>query len=105
MSRPLDGLDLRVLSYLRALGPDYAKLLSFRFGTPLGEMRECLERLAAAGLVERVEGRIVRYYHRRLKSTKHRNHTYYAITREGERLLRGIRQVAAPPSEWRRPKR
>lgn len=97
-----DELDLKILAYLRQLGPDYAKLLSFRFGRPIEEIRSRLEALEVAGLIERVEGRIVKYYHRRVKAVKHRNHTYFAISRPGEHLLR---ELGVPqPAPWR-PKR
>ena len=102
MSEGPDALDLEILAYLRQLGPDYAKLLSFRFARPLEEMRARLEALLAAGLIERVEGRIVKYYHRRVKAVKHRNHTYFGLSRAGEHLLREL-GVPNPPA-WR-PKR
>ena len=98
----LDAFDLEILAYLKKLGPDYAKLLSFRFGRPIEELRARLEALLAKGLLERVEGRIVKYYHRRLKAVKHRNHTYYAISRAGELLLR---DTGAPDVPFERPKR
>ncbi|MEW6547285.1 MAG: DUF2250 domain-containing protein [Bacillota bacterium] len=86
-----EELDLKILAYLKKLGPEYAKLLATRLGLSLEESRERLQRLADRGLVKRVEGRIVKYYHRRRKSVKHRNHTYYELTREGELLLRQAR--------------
>ncbi len=84
-------LELKILAYLKKLGPEYAKLLAIRLGLSLEESTERLRRLAARGLIKRVEGRIVKYYHRRRKSVKHRNHTYYDLTREGELLLREAR--------------
>lgn len=99
--RPDPG-DMQILAYLKQLGPDYAKLLAFRFGEPLEEMRCRLQVLEEAGLIERVEGRIVTYHHRRLKAVKHRNHTYYALTREGEHLLR---RLGSPEVPFHRPKR
>ncbi|AEJ40166.1 hypothetical protein TPY_1986 [Sulfobacillus acidophilus TPY] len=63
-----DALDRAILAYLKALGPDYAKLLSIR---------------------------LARHYHRRLKAVKHRNHTYYQLTRDGEHFLR--RHPTHPP--------
>lgn len=90
-----DALDRAILAYLKALGPDYAKLLSIRLARPLEEIRARLNRLEGSGLIERVEGRIVKYYHRRLKAVKHRNHTYYQLTRDGEHFLR--RHPTDPP--------
>ncbi|MDQ0286213.1 putative transcriptional regulator [Desulfofundulus luciae] len=81
-------LELKILAYLKKLGPEYAKLLAIRLGLSLEESTERLQRLVAKGLIKRVEGRIVKYYHRRRKSVKHRNHTYYYLRRKGELLLR-----------------
>lgn len=81
-------LDLTILTYLKKLGPEYAKLLSIRLGLSLEESRNRLQSLEERGLIKRVERRIVKYYHRRRKSVKHRNHTYYELTREGELFLR-----------------
>ena len=77
-------LDLTILAYLKKLGPEYAKLLAIRLGLSLEESRNRLQSLEERGLIKRVERRIVKYYHRRRKSVKHRNHTYYELTREGE---------------------
>ncbi|ADQ07247.1 DUF2250 domain-containing protein [Caldicellulosiruptor changbaiensis] len=81
-------LDLTILAYLKKLGPEYAKLLAIRLGLSLEETRKRLQSLEERGLIKRVERRIVKYYHRRRKSVKHRNHTYYELTREGELFLR-----------------
>ncbi|ABP67238.1 hypothetical protein Csac_1648 [Caldicellulosiruptor saccharolyticus DSM 8903] len=81
-------LDLTILAYLKKLGPEYAKLLAIRLGLSLEESRKRLQSLEERGLIKRVERRIVKYYHRRRKSVKHRNHTYYELTREGELFLR-----------------
>lgn len=85
-------LDLTILAYLKKLGPEYAKLLAIRLGLSLEESRKRLQSLEERGLIKRVERRIVKYYHRRRKSVKHRNHTYYELTREGELFLRQARK-------------
>jgi len=81
-------LDLTILTYLKKLGPEYAKLLAIRLGLSLEESRKRLQSLEERGLIKRVKRRIVKYYHRRRKSVKHRNHTYYELSREGELFLR-----------------
>lgn len=86
-------LDLTILAYLKKLGPEYAKFLAIRLGLSLEESSERLQRLADRGLIKRVERRIVKYYHRQRKSVKHRNHTYYELTREGEHVLRQARSI------------
>jgi len=85
-------LDLTILAYLKKLGPEYAKFLARRLGLSLEESRKRLQSLEERGLIKRVERRIVKYYHRQQKSVKHRNHTYYELTREGELFLRQARK-------------
>ncbi|MFV9568345.1 DUF2250 domain-containing protein [Thermoanaerobacter mathranii] len=85
-------LDLTILAYLKKLGPEYAKFLARRLGLSLEESRKRLQSLEKRGLIKRVERRIVKYYHRQRKSVKHRNHTYYELTREGELFLRQARK-------------
>jgi len=85
----MDEVDQRILKYFKEMGPDYAWLVSLRVELPYAQARDRLEALRLQGLIERVPGRIVEYRHRRrLKSTKHRNHTYYDLTRAGKALLR-----------------
>ncbi|AUW93574.1 MAG: DUF2250 domain-containing protein [Sulfobacillus thermosulfidooxidans] len=103
MEPNLDETDLKLLKYLKTLGPDYAKLLASRFHIDLESMRSRLAYLESINFIERVEGRIVKYYHRRMKSVKHRNHTYFMIAREGDHYLRA--QEADPDVPWKKPKR
>lgn len=102
MQMGFDEADLKILSYFKSLGPDYAKLVAFRFGLPLENARARLERLESAGFIEKVEGSIVKYYHRRVKAVKHRNHTYFQITKDGEQFLR---DEHAQDLHWKKPKR
>ena len=103
MNDKVDETDIKLLQYLKTLGPDYAKLLSARFHVDIAEMRERLDHLESLHFIERVEGRIVKYYHRRMKSVKHRNHTYYMISREGDHFLR--EQDHVPDVDWKKPRR
>lgn len=87
----LDLVDHKILKYVKLMGPEYPWLLSLRVEVPYEEVRERLERLTAAGLLSRVSGRVVNYrQERRLKTTKHRNHTYYDLTRQGKAVLRAL---------------
>jgi predicted transcriptional regulator len=99
----LDEIDIKLLKYFKTLGPDYAKLLATRFNMDITVMRDRLEHLESIQFIERVEGRIVKYYHRRMKSVKHRNHTYYMISREGDHFLR--EQDHVPDIVWKKPRR
>lgn len=84
----VDVIDLTILAYLKKLGPEYAKLLSRRLSLTIEESFERLQKLQKQGLITRIDRSIVKYYHRRRKNVKHRNHTYYELTRDGEHLLR-----------------
>jgi len=87
----IGAADKKILKYLKEMGPEYPWLLSVRINTPYKEAKQGLENLNRKGLIQRVEGRIVEYRHnRRLKNTKHRNHTYYDLTRLGKLILRDI---------------
>lgn len=103
MERELDTTDVKLLRYLKTLGPDYAKLLAARFNIDVASMRERLADLESIDFIERVEGRIVKYYHRRAKSVKHRNHTYFMIARAGDHYLRA--QEEEPEMTWKKPRR
>ncbi len=103
MEHQLDTIDLTLLKYLKKLGPDYAKLLAARFNMDVASMRERLDYLESINFIERVEGRIVKYYHRRTKAVKHRNHTYYGLAREGDHYLR--EQEEDPMMTWDKPRR
>jgi len=50
--------------------------------------------LLAKGFLERVEGNMPDKYHRAKSWTKHMNHTYYRIAREGRHYLRLLRSEA-----------
>lgn len=83
--------DKKILKYLKQMGSDYPWLLSVRIGIPYKEAKEDLENLNRKGFIQKVEGRIVKYRRkRRLKNTKHRNHTYYDLTRLGKLTLRAM---------------
>jgi predicted transcriptional regulator len=93
----MDALDLtdhKILKYLKVMGPEYPWLLSLRVEIPYPEARERLERLREAGHLTRVSGRIVTYrQEQRLKTTKHRNHTYYGLTRQGKATLKDLEAI------------
>lgn len=87
----MDLVDHKIMKYLKQMGPEYPWLLSLRINIPYEEARERLEGLRAAGHLTRVSGRIVTYrQERRLKATKHRNHTYYDLTRQGKAVLKDL---------------
>lgn len=87
-----DDIDLNILKFIEYAGPEYAWRLSINIGISMEEAREHLENLLWKGLVERVPGNMLDNYHREKDWTKHMNHTYYRITREGRLYLRKLRR-------------
>lgn len=86
----LSELELRILKYHKIMGPDYSKLISYRFHITLQEAFDIHKKLFDIGLLEKVSAPIINYHSKdkRLKTLKHRNHTYYELSRLGKLLLR-----------------
>ncbi len=87
----LDVLDFKIIYYVYKAGPAYIKKLAQRMHGDLETIREHLKKLQQLGLLERVSKRMVDYrISRHSKATKHRNHTYYEVTRKGRRFVRDM---------------
>lgn len=86
-----DKTDLDILKFVEYAGPEYAWRLGINIGIGVEESRERLEMLLKKGLLEKVEGTMLTNYHREKDWTKHMNHTYYRISREGRHYLRRLR--------------
>ena len=87
-----DETDLGILRFIDYAGPEYAWRLGINLGMDVEESRSRLDNLLEKGLLERVEGKMLGNYHREKGWTKHMNHTYYKITREGRLYLRSLRR-------------
>lgn len=87
-----DVIDLKILDFIDYAGPEYAWRLSLNVGISYEESRRRLAGLLEKGLLERVEGNMLENYHREKSWTKHMNHTYYRISREGRLCLRRLRR-------------
>lgn len=87
-----DETDLKILKFIDYAGPEYAWRLSINIGISWEESRRRLATLLKKGLLERVEGNMLGNYHREKSWTKHMNHTYYRISREGRLYLRRLRR-------------
>jgi len=73
---------------IRDNGPDCAKFLSRRHGLALRETMDLLSALEQHGWLQRVKGTFL--FKRGFKKPKHMNHTYYSVTRQAHRFLRGL---------------
>ncbi|MDO7789148.1 DUF2250 domain-containing protein [Desulforamulus aquiferis] len=87
-----DDTDLEILKFIDYAGPEYAWRLGINIGIKVEEARRRLSLLLEKGYLERVEGNMLDNYHRAKDWTKHMNHTYYRITREGRLYLRRLRR-------------
>jgi len=67
-------------------GPDCAKFLSRRLNMELSECMALLASLEEAGWLQRVKGTFL--FKRGFRRPKHMNHTYYQLTKDGEKILR-----------------
>lgn len=75
--------------YVFHSGPVFIKKLATRLNEDIQTVQKNIETLQHKGYLERVTGTLVDYrINRRNKVTKHRNHTYYDLTRKGRLFMR-----------------
>jgi predicted transcriptional regulator len=87
----LTDLELKILYYIHHSGPSFIKKLAARLNEDIHTMRKSVMILQRLGYMERVTRTLVEYrIDRRNKVTKHRNHTYYDLTRKGKLFMRSF---------------
>jgi len=87
----LTALETKILYYIHHSGPAFVKKLSARLNENPHTVRSSVERLQSTSYLERVSGTLVEYrLNKRNKVTKHRNHTYYDLTRKGRLFMRNF---------------
>lgn len=87
----LSVLQTKILYYIHHSGPAFIKKLSTRLDTNVQTVQKGVETLQSKGYLERVTRTMVEYkINRRNKVTKHRNHTYYDLTRKGRLFMRNF---------------
>jgi DNA-binding MarR family transcriptional regulator len=86
-------LQVDILLHLKRAGVDYGKSISRALDAPLASVLAALEELEAAGLVERVGGRVLKRDKARMKTAHEvrKHHVYFRLSRTGELLLRCLR--------------
>lgn len=92
-----DDTDLEILRFIEYVGPEYAWRLSINVNISWEEARERLDNLLGKGLLEKVQGTMLDNYHRAKDWSKHMNHTYYRLSREGKHYLRRLRNEQLDP--------
>lgn len=88
----MDDLSLNIMLHLKRVRSDYVKSLSRNLGEPMDIIQECLNGLLEKGLVERMPSGMLKRKHVKLKRklTTHQHHTYFTLSREGAKYLRGM---------------
>ena len=84
--------DLEILKFIEYVGPEYAWRLGINLDLETAEARERLQKLVTKGLLERVQGTMLKRYHREEDWGKHMNHTYYNLSRKGKLYLRNLKR-------------
>jgi len=85
----LSDIELKILYYIYHSGPAFIKKLSARLDKDIQTLQSSIEALQRMEYLERVTGTMVEYrLNRRSKVIKHRNHTYYDLTRKGRLFMR-----------------
>ncbi|MCG9128648.1 DUF2250 domain-containing protein [Candidatus Poribacteria bacterium] len=85
----LDETDYLILKHHQEMGMDYSKVVAETLYVPLDEIQDRHKKLRELGGLKRVEGRIIHYRKNIVKGKwiKHRNHTYYELTPEGNQWI------------------
>jgi predicted transcriptional regulator len=90
----LTEVKLKVLYYIHHSGPAFTKKLTARLNENLQTIRSSVEHLQNTGYLERVSNKLVEYrINKRNKVTKHRNHTYYDLSRKGRLFMRHFQET------------
>jgi len=85
----LDELDFRILQHHKVMGVDYSLMVARILKIEPEQMFERHGKLKSLKLLKRVAPVMIRYRKNIVdnKWIKHRNHTYYQITHQGEKYL------------------
>ena len=88
----LDETDYFILKHHQEFGMDYSIVVAEVLRVPLEEMHKRHRKLRELGGLKRVQGRVIQYRKNIVKGKwiKHRNHTYYELTSEGERWIQAF---------------
>ena len=93
----LDQTDYLILKHHQKMGMDYSKVVAETLHIPLDEIQDRHKKLRELGGLKRVQGRIIHYRKNIVKGKwiKHRNHTYYEITPEGNQWINTLESTDA----------
>ena len=93
----LDDTDYFILKHHQEFGVDYSIVVAETLRIPLQEMHQRHRKLRELGGLKRVEGRIIQYRKNIVKGKwiKHRNHTYYELTRKGSQWINVFEKLSS----------
>lgn len=84
-------IEKKILVTIDTIGPTFISKLANRILENQNEVRECVKKFVAEKILERVENVMVSYKTKEDNVViKHRNHTYYKLTKKGEKLAKEI---------------
>ncbi|WP_300341199.1 MULTISPECIES: DUF2250 domain-containing protein [unclassified Fusobacterium] len=87
----MDKLEIKIISTIDSIGPTFISKLANRILENQNLVKECVKKLVAEKILERVENIMVSYKTKEANTvTKHRNHTYYKLTKKGEQLAKSL---------------
>ncbi|WP_300394621.1 DUF2250 domain-containing protein [Fusobacterium sp.] len=87
----MDKLEIKIITTINSIGPTFISKLANRILENQNLVKESVKKLVAEKILERVENVMVSYKTKEENVvTKHRNHTYYKLTKKGEQLVKNI---------------
>lgn len=85
----MNDLDVKIIYYIYKVGPAFIRKLAARLNQDQSNVKRRVTYLQKRKYLQRVEGRTVEYRTgKNTKVVKHRNHTYYELTKRGEHYIR-----------------
>ncbi|MGL5936730.1 MAG: DUF2250 domain-containing protein [Cetobacterium sp.] len=89
----MSELEKKIVLTIYKIGPTFISKLANRILENQNEVRECVKELIKSKLLERVENIMVEYKTKEANVVvKHRNHTYYKLTKNGEKKAKELEE-------------
>ena len=89
----MSELEKKIVLTIYKIGPTFISKLANRILENQNEVRECVKELIKNNLLERVENIMVEYKTKEANVVvKHRNHTYYKLTKNGEKKAKELEE-------------
>jgi len=101
---PSDPLAYLVLNHLKTIRGDYPRSIANNLDAERSHVVDVCDELERPGLIERIEFGMLKRRDVKLKRSleTHQHHTYYRLSREGDHLLRFLRETEGKESFLRK---